>query len=168
VISPTDPRWEPDPSGQRLAMIRASRRGALFSALILGPVVWIAVALTPPEGFGAPAGAGIWTLVMSVPGLALLGAGLTPAARGSRGSAASAGLAMGVGVPVAAVASAMIAIYLLAAFAKDLAVAGQAAGLVLRDGVTAAVAIAPLIAIASVLWVVAVRRYPRQISRRGP
>ena len=120
--------------------------------------------MTPPEGFGAPAGAGTWALVMSLPGLALLGAGLTPAARGSRGSAASAGLAMGVGVPVAAVASGMIAIYLLVAFARDLDLAGRAAGLVLRDGVTAAVWIAPLIALASLVWVVLVRRYPRRVS----
>ena len=57
---------------------------------------------------------------LSLPGLALLGAGLTPAALGSRTSAASAGLAMGVGVPVAAVASAMIAIWIVAAFAIGL------------------------------------------------
>ena len=163
MIAPTDPRWEPDPTGQRLAMIRASRRGAVFAALVFAPVVGVAVAFTPPEGFGAPTGAGIWALLMSLPGLALLGAGLTPAARGSRGSAASAGLAMGVGVPVAAVASAMIAIYLLAAMARDLQVAGQAAGLVLRDGVTAAVWIAPVIAIASAIWVVVVRRWAGRI-----
>jgi hypothetical protein len=159
VISPTDPRWEPDPTGQRIAMIRASRRGAIFSTVTLGPVVWIAVAVSSPEGLGAPDGAGLWALAMSLPGLALLGASLTPAALGSRGSAASAGLAIGVGAPVAAVASSLIAVYLVAALLKGFDVAGEIAGLVLRDGVTAAVRVAPVIAIASVLWVVVVRRW---------
>ena len=159
VISPSSPQWEPDPTGQRLAMIRASRRGAVFSAVLFAPVVWAATRMTPPEGFGTPEGAGIWALIMSLPGLALLGAALTPAAIGSRASAASAGLAMGVGAPVAAVVSAMIAVYLFAALLKGLDPAGIAAGMVLRDGVIAAVRIAPLIAAASTLWVVAVRRW---------
>lgn len=165
VISPNDPRWEPDPTGQRLAMIRASRRGALVSVLIFGPVVWAAVAFTPPEAFGAPNGAGIWALVMSLPGLALLGASLTLSVHGSRGSAAIAGVAMGVGVPVAAVASGMIAVYLVALVLMDADLAGEAAGLVLRDGVIAAVGVAPLIAIGSALWVVIVRRMVRRIPR---
>jgi hypothetical protein len=158
MISPSSPHWEPDPSGQRLAMIRASRRGAILSTLLFAPVVWVATGITPPEGFGTPDGAGIWVLVMSLPGLALLGAALTPAALGSRASAASAGLAMGMGVPVAAVVSAMIAVYLFVALLKGFDPAGMAAGLVLRNGVIGAVRVAPLIAGASVLWVVAVRR----------
>jgi hypothetical protein len=163
VISPSSPHWEPDPTGQRLAIIRASRRGAVLSTVLFAPVVWVSTGVTPPEGFGTPDGAGIWALVMSLPGLALLGAALTPAALGSRASAASAGLAMGVGVPVAAVVSAMIAVYLLVALLKGFDPAGTAAGLVLRDGVIAAVWVAPLIAGASALWVVLVRR----LSRRG-
>ena len=127
-------------------MIRASRRGAVLSTVLFAPVVWAATGITPPEGFGTPEGAGIWALVMSLPGLALLGAALTPAALGSRASAASAALAMGVGVPVAAVASAMIAVYLFVALLKGFDPAGMAAGLVLRDGVIAAVRVAPLIA----------------------
>ena len=53
--SPYDPRWEPDPTGQRLATIRAARRGALYAALIFGWIVAAAVWLSPPEGAGAPA-----------------------------------------------------------------------------------------------------------------
>ena len=159
MIGPSSPHWEPDPTGQRLAMIRASRRGAVFSSLLFAPVVLAATAVTPPEGFGAPDGAGLWALAMSLPGLALLGAALTPAALGSRASAASAGLAMGVGVPVAAVASAMIGVYLFVAMLKGFDAAGMAAGLVLRDGVIAATWVAPLIALASLLWVLAVRRW---------
>ncbi len=145
-------------------MIRASRRGAVFSALIFGPIVWAATGITPPEGLGAPDGAGIWALAMSLPGLALLGAGLTPAALGSRGSAAGAGLAIGVGVPVAAVASAMIAVFLVGGILAgpalgDPDLGGSMAGLVLRDGVTAAVRVAPLVAVASIAWVMIVRRW---------
>lgn len=162
MISPSDPQWVPDPTGERLAMIRASRRGAVFSTVLFVPVVWAATAITPPEGFGTPEGAGIWALVMSLPGLALLGAALTPSALGSRVSAASAGLAMGVGVPVAAVASAMIGVYLFVALLKGFDPAGTAAGLVLQDGVIAAIRVSPLIAAASVVWVIIVRRWARR------
>jgi len=168
VISPSHPQWVPDPTGQRIAMIRASRRGAIFAAVIFAPVVWAATAITPPEGLGAPDGAGVWAFVMSLPALALLGAALTPAALGSRTSAASAGLALGVGVPVAAVISAMIGVYLVVAFLKGFDPAGMAAGLVLRDGVTAAVRVSPLIAIASTLWVVVVRRRAVRIPAPVP
>jgi hypothetical protein len=161
VISPTDPRWEPDPTGQRLAMIKASRRGALFATILFAPVVLVAVAVVPPEGFGTPQGTGVGAVLLSLPALALLGAALTPAVLGSRWSAASAGLAMGVGVPVAAVASAMIGVYLVVAFLKGPEAAGEMAGLVLRDGVTTAARVAPLIAAASIVWVASVRRWAR-------
>jgi hypothetical protein len=58
----------------------------------------------------------------------------------------------------------MIEVYLFVALLKGFDPAGMAAGLVLRDGVIAAVRVAPLIAGASVLWVVLVRRS----SRRRP
>lgn len=164
VISPSDPQWVPDPTGQRLAMIKASRRGAIIAALLYAPVVWVAALVTPPEGLGAPDGAGILVVVMSIPALALLGAGLTPAALGPRASAASAGLALAVGVPLAAVVSAMIGVYLVVAFIKGTGPAGMAAGLVLRDGVTAAVLVSPLIAFAAFVWVAIVRRW---VGRRS-
>jgi hypothetical protein len=168
MISPTDPNWAPDPSGQRLAWIRAARRGGLLAGAYFGAVVVVAVVMTPPEGLGAPNGAGVWVLVMALPGLALLGAGLTPAALGSRISAASAGLAIGVGAPVAAVASAMLGTFVLTSLLLGMdptptrdavSTAADMAGVVLRDGVTAAARLAPLIVIASVSWVVVVRRW---------
>ncbi len=168
MISPNDPNWEPDPTGQRLAAIRATRRGAFAAGAYFGFVVAIAIWIAPPEGLGAPNGAGVWAFVMSLPGLALLGASLTPAALGSRWSAASAGLAIGVGAPVAAVASAMLGTFVLTSLvlAMDptptrdaIGTAADMAGLVLRDGVIAAARVSPLIVIASVSWVVVVRRW---------
>ena len=158
MLSPSHPQWEPDPTGQRLATIRAARRGALLAALIFGAILAVAVWLNPPDGAAAPAGAGFLVCVMSLPGLAMLGAGLTPAALGSRASAVSAGVAMGVGVPVFAVLSAMFAIWIVVGLLVDHDTAGDVAGLVLRDGVTAAVRISPLIGVGCVFWVWMVRR----------
>jgi hypothetical protein len=167
MTAPTDPNWRPDPTGRRLAMIRAVRRGSLLAGLLFGIVVGIAVSIAPPEGLGAPGGAGVWVVVMALPGLALLGAALTPAALGSRGSAAMAGLALGIGAPFFAVVSAMlgtlIATSLVVAIYGDagtdpLGKGADMAGAVLRDGVIAAVRVSPLIVLASIAWVVLVRR----------
>jgi hypothetical protein len=158
MVSPWDPQWRPDPTGRRLAIIKASRRGAILAALLFGPVVWLATAVSSPEGIDPQVGGAV-VAALSLPGLALLGAGLTPAAIGSRTSAASAGLAMGVGVPVAAVASAIIAVWVVVAFVSGLEEAGRIAGLVLRDGVSAAVRIAPVVAGAAILWVLLIRRF---------
>ena len=103
---------------------------------------------------GDSIGGGAFACLMSLPGLALLGAALTPAAIGSRTSAATAGLAMGVGVPVAAVASAMIAVWIVVAFVSGPDRAGQLAGMVLRDGVSAAARVSPVVVVATVAWVV--------------
>ena len=164
MTAPTDPNWRPDPTGRRLAMIRAIRRGSLLAGLLFGIVVAIAVSIAPPEGLGAPGGAGVWVVVMALPGLALLGAALTPAALGSRGSAAMAGLALGIGAPFFAVVSAMlgtlIATSLVVAIYGDagtdpLGKGADMAGAVLRDGVIAAVRVSPLIVRASISWVAA-------------
>jgi hypothetical protein len=160
MVSPWDPQWRPDPTGRRLAIIKASRRGAILAALMFGPTVWLATAVSSPEGIDEVLG-GAMVAALSLPGLALLGAGLTPAALGPRTSAASAALAMGVGVPVAAVASAMIAVWIVAAFALGLDDAGRLAGMVLRDGVSAAARIAPVVAAAAIAWVLLVRRLAR-------
>ncbi len=168
MISPNDPNWVPDPTGERLAAIRASRRGAFTAGAYFGFVVAVAIWVAPPEGLGAPNGAGVWAFVMALPGLALLGAALTPAALGSRLSAAGAGLAIGVGAPVASVASAMLGTFVLTwlVLAMDptptrdaLATAADMAGVVLRDGVIAAARVSPLIVVASISWVVVVRRW---------
>jgi hypothetical protein len=158
MTSPWDPQWRPDPTGRRLAIIRASRRGAILAACLFGPVVWLATAVTSPLGIGDSIGGAAFGCLMSLPGLALLGAALTPAAIGSRASAAAAGLAMGIGVPVAAVASAMIAVWVVVAFVSGPDRAGQLAGSVLRDGVIAAETIAPVVAAAAIAWVVLIRR----------
>jgi len=157
MVSPWDPQWRPDPTGRRLAIIKASRRGAILAALAFGPAVWLATAVSSPEGIDPVVG-GALVAALSLPGLALLGAGLTPAAIGSRTSAASAGLAMAVGVPVAAVASAMIAVWIVVAFVSGVDDAGRVAGMVLRDGVSAAVRIAPVVAAAAIVWILLVRR----------
>jgi hypothetical protein len=169
-VGPWDPNWRPDPTGRRLIAIRAARRGALASAVIFGllevvaTVVALPVAIVTPAG---PFGAGVILALFSLPGLALLGAALTSAALGSRSSAASAGLAMGVGVPVAAVTSAMIGAFLLVSALPGAGDGAAAAGMLLRAGVTAAVRISPLIALASAAWVLLVRRLGRATEPGG-
>ena len=158
-MGPWDPNWRPDPTGRRLVAIRAARRGALLAAVIFGGLVLVAALVAPPLASSTPGvdlAAGVVIAVASLPALALLGAGLTSAALGSRSSAASAGLAMAVGAPVAAVTSAMICTFVvIALFHLD---GLDAAGRILRGGVSAAVRIAPLIALGSVGWVVILRR----------
>jgi hypothetical protein len=176
-VGPWDPNWRPDPTGRRLVAIRASRRGALAAALIFGALEVVATDLALPAATGKPEwsiGAGLLVALFSLPALALLGAGLTSAALGSRSSAASAGLAMGVGVPVAAVTSAMIAVFVLVNAVSGAGDGTDAAGFLLRTGVTAAVRISPLIGLASVGWVLLVRRLGRSgdpaarlVSREG-
>jgi hypothetical protein len=146
--------------------MRAARRGALASALIFGSLVVVAAVVAPPFLSTVPrldVLAGAMIALFSLPGLALLGAGLTSAALGSRSSAASAGLAIGVGSPVAAVTSAMIGAFILVGLVAGAGRGGDVAGTLLRAGVTAAVRISPLIALGSVAWVALVRR----VARRG-
>ena len=178
-MGPWSPNWRPDPSGRRLAGIRAARRGALLAAGIFGALVMIAVLRAPADTPSLPSAnlfVALAVAAISVPGLALLGAGLTAAALGSRASAAMAGLAMGVGVPVAAVTSAMIGAFVVSGVGAliasgitgSLEQAAMTAGEILRGGVTAAVWISPLIALGAVAWVVLVRRVqPRVIAPLG-
>jgi hypothetical protein len=170
-MGPWSPNWRPDPSGRRLAGIRAARRGAVLAAGIFGALETIAVLRAPadtPSLSGASLIGALEVAAVSVPGLALLGAGLTGAALGSRASAAMAGVAMGVGVPVAAVTSVMIGAFVLSGVVYSLEEAAMIAGEILRGGVTAAVWISPLIALGSVAWVVIVRRVqPRVLAPIG-
>jgi hypothetical protein len=166
-MGPWDPNWRPDPTGRRLEAIRVARRGALAAAVIFGALEVVATIVALPVDSthsGATPLVGLMLALFSLPALALLGAGLTSAALGTPPTAASAGLAMGVGVPVAAVSSAMIGAFVLVGLGG--AASGQMdgadiAGVLLRMGVTAAVQISPLIAIASVVWVLLVRRLGR-------
>lgn len=173
-MGPWDPNWRPDPTGHRLIAIRAARRGALSAAVIFGGLEVVAAMVQHPvagQEPGADLLVGLSLALFSLPGLALLGAGLTSAALGSRSLAASAGLAMGVGVPVAAVISAMIGAFIAVNVPRGAGDATDVAGMLLRTGVTAAVRISPLIAIASAVWVLLVRRLgrsPVEVVERGP
>ena len=122
----------------------------------------IAAVIAPPFTSNVPqmdVSAGVLIALFSIPGLALLGAGLTSAALGSRSSAASAGLAIAIGSPVAAVASAMIGAFILVGLVGGAGRGGDVAGTLLRAGVTAAVWISPLIALGSAGWIFIVRRF---------
>ena len=161
LAGPWDANWRPDPTGQRLVAIRIARRGALAAAIIFGFLVVVAAVLAPVATSsvpGADQAAAVMIAAFSLPAVALLGAALTSSARASRSSAAAAGLAMGVGVPVAAVTSAMIGAFFVVWIVKGSNEGLDMAGQILRGGVTAAVRIWPLIALASVVWVVVVRR----------
>jgi hypothetical protein len=166
-MGPWDPNWRPDPTGRRLVAIRAARRGALAAGVIFGSLEVVATVVSVPVDSAQPANSpmvGLMYALFSLPALALLGAGLTSAALGTPPAAASAGLAMAVGVPVAAVTSAMIGAFILAGLAGTSVGeidGAEVAGVLLRAGVTAAVRISPLIAIGSVVWVLLVRRLGR-------
>ena len=172
-MGPWDPNWRPDPTGRRLEAIRAARRGALAAAVIFGTLEVLATALAIPAGSRLAGGEALVALtlaLLSLPALALLGAGLTPAALGTPPTAASAGLAMGVGVPVAAVTSAMIGAFVAIGLVGALTGHGDGAvvaSALLQGGVIAAVRISPLIAIASVAWVLLVRRLDRVETTTG-
>jgi len=168
-MGPWDPNWRPDPTGRRLVAIRAARRGALAAGVIFGSLEVVATVVSVPVDSAQPANSpmvGLMYALFSLPALALLGAGLTSAALGTPPAAASAGLAMGVGVPVAAVTSAMIGAFFIGGVIGT-STGGSASGhidgadlasLVLQAGVTAAVRISPLIVLASIAWVLLVRR----------
>jgi hypothetical protein len=162
MLGPWDPNWRPDPTGLRLAGMHAARRGALASAVIFGSLVVVAAVIPPPLMSNVPQldlQVGAMIASFSLPGLALLGAGLTSAALGSRSSAASAGLAIGIGSPVAAVTSVMIGAFIVVGLFSGASRGGDVAGTLLRAGVTAAVRISPLIVLASAGWVIIVRRF---------
>ena len=143
--NPWSPNWRPDPTGRRLAGIRTARRGALLAGIAylpLGAAVF-ATSQLPRE-------IALLTLAIGLPGVALLGAGLAPAALGSRIDAVVVGVAFAIGCPVAAVTSIVIGAFVLGG--ADLA------GSILQAGVRAAESVAPLVAVVAAGWVLAVRR----------
>jgi len=170
-MGPWSPNWRPDPTGRRLAAIRLARRGGLLAGLIFTPLVWLAAELTPSDDVAlprVPVDGSTWILgaalvaLFCAPGIALLGAGLAGSALGPRPGAAITGIAIAVGVPVAAVASAMIGVFVAAiAVGNSAGEASSIAGQLLRGGVTAAVRVSPLIVLGSVLWIALVRRFAR-------
>lgn len=155
--NPWSPNWRPDPTGRRALAIRASKRGAWLAAVLLGGLTFVALLLAPEVAQRSPLMAGVIAL-LTVPGLALLGAGLAPTALGSAIDAVAAGVALAIGAPVAAVTSAVIAIVCTLAIISDGAHTGESVGAVIRFGVLAAARVAPLLVAVVVIWIVGVRR----------
>jgi hypothetical protein len=165
--NPWSPNWRPDPTGQRLVAIRSSRRGAFWAVLLLWPLVLLAAFTTPGATDLPDARLIVLVAALSWPGLALLGAGLAPTALGSRVDAMVAGIALGIGAPVAAITSAMIGVGILLAIYNSGDFNGQphmpgdftgvVLGLTVRLGVLGALRVAPLVAIAVGAWLIVVR-----------
>lgn len=155
--NPWSPNWRPDPSGRRAVAIRASRRGALLAALLLWPLALL-VTLSSPGLSDERMRYAVLLAALTWPGLALLGAGLAPATIGSRIDAAVAGLALGIGAPIAALLPILIGLVIVVSFTGSGDQVGQAAGTVIRFGVLGVTRWAPLVAAAAAVWVIGVRR----------
>jgi hypothetical protein len=155
--NPWSPNWRPDPTGRRLASIRTARRGAMLAAILLGLVTAIA-GLLAPERAERPATVAFAIAAMAVPAFALLGAGLAPAAIGSRVDAFVVALAMAIGAPVAAALSTAIAVISVLALGGFGELTGDAFASVIRMGVLAGLRVAPLVALAVAIWVITIRR----------
>lgn len=163
-MDPRSPSWRPDPTGHRLATIRTARRGALLAAVLFAPVGGVGMATLPAiEPLGPPL-ASMLAGLAGLAGVALLGAGLAPAGLGSRIDGLAVGVALGVGVPVAAVTSALIGTFMVGSALHGFDEGGRLAGQILRSGVSDAVKLSPLIALASAIWVVVLRRWDRGTS----
>ena len=158
--NPWSPQWRPDPTGRRLAGIRTARRGALLAAVAYVPLAAAAIATSQ-----LPRDVELLVLTIGSPGVALLGAGLAPAALGSKVDAVAVGIAFAIGCPVAAVTSIVIG-----AFVLGMLVPGgpDLAGPILQAGVRAAVGIAPLVALIAAGWVMAIRWLDRSRGSRPP
>lgn len=156
--NPWSPNWRPDPTGGRLIAIRAARRGALLAGILYLPTGAIALRMSPVEVTDEVR---LLVLVLGLPAVALLGAGLAPTTLGSRIDAVVAGIALGIGAPVAAVTSIVIGALVVDIFAAPRV---DLVGPLLRGGVMAAIGVAPLVALASAAWVVTVRRLSRPAS----
>ena len=158
-MDPRSPSWRPDPTRRRLDTIRLARRGALLAAVLFAPVGAVGIAILPPvDPLLAPMAFAL-AGVAGLAGVALLGAGLAPAALGSRIDGVAVGVALGVGVPVAAVTSALIGTFIAGSALHGFDEGGLLAGQVLRGAVGDAIRLSPLIGLASAVWVVAVRRW---------
>jgi hypothetical protein len=146
--NPWSPNWRPDPTGGRLASIRIAKRGA-----VLASVAYVAVGAAIVLLGSTPHALTAAALAVGLPGVALLGAGLAPAAIGSAVDGLVVGVAMAIGAPVAAVTSLVIGAFILDALG-----AHDVAGGILRASVSAAIGAGPLVALVSALWVLGVRR----------
>jgi hypothetical protein len=141
-----------------------ARRGALLAAVLFAPVGAVGMAILPAiEPLETPT-ASILAGLAGLAGVGLLGAGLAPAAIGSRIDGLAVGVALAIGVPVAAVTSALIGTFVAGSALHGFDEGGRLASQVLRGGVSGAVRLSPLIALASTIWVVLVRRWGRQAA----
>ncbi len=159
--NPWSPNWRPDPTGRRAIAIRSSRRGALLAGVLLWPLVLLAT-LTTPGALEADVRQVVLVAALSWPGLALLGAGLAPAALGSRIDATVAGIALGIGAPIAAITSALIGVAIIASISSTGAGVGEALGMTIRLGVLGALRWSPLLVVVVVVWLVVVRQTERR------
>ncbi len=94
-MDPRSPSWRPDPPRRRLATIRLARRVEVIAAVLFAPVGAVGMAILPPlDPLDTPMASALAGLagLADLAGVALLGAGLAPAALGSRID----GLAVGV------------------------------------------------------------------------
>ena len=131
---------------------------------MLGSVTTIAV-LVAPEAAGAPPIVPVTITFAAIPALALLGAGLAPAATGARIDAVVVGIALAIGAPVAAALSTAIAVLVAFALRPEVTnVTGEAVGDVIRVGVVGAIRVAPLLAVVAVLWVIVIRALERRAA----
>jgi hypothetical protein len=142
--------------------IRVARRGAILAAAIYVPisiVATVAAVLAARPMTALPAAVttpiAMMAVVSGVAGVALLGAGLAPAALGSRIDAVVVGIALAIGAPVAAMASFVIWGWVIDSWFGERA---DLAAPLLRAGVSAALQVAPLVAIGSAAWVAILRR----------
>jgi hypothetical protein len=158
-VDPRSPSWRPDPTGRRLATIRLARRGALLAAVLFAPIGAVGMAILPAIDPLVTPGATVRAGIAGLAGVALLGAGIAPAAIGSRIDGLVVGVALGIGAPVAAVTSALIGTFMAGSALRGFDEGGRIAGQVLRSGVSGAIALSPLIALASAAWILVVRRW---------
>jgi hypothetical protein len=158
--NPWSPNWQPDPTGRRLLTIRAARRGAFLAGLLYVPIA-IAAAAT------AAADPSIETMAIAIglPGVALLGAGLAPAALGSRVDAVVVAIALAIGAPVAAMASLVIGGWVVDSWIGN---SELLASPFLRAGVLAAIRVAPLVAAGAASWVLILRRISPPLPEPPP
>jgi len=171
-MGPWSPNWRPDPTGRRLAAMRIARRGGLLAGLIFTPMVALTVELTPGGTTNVPGldeagwiGVSIAMAFLCAPGLALLGAALAGSTQGQPVDAVVTGVAMAVGVPIAAVLSAIIGTFIVVAFRSGVGDATDFIGTLVRAAVTAGLRISPLVALGAAGWVVLVRRFGKVVAQ---
>ena len=152
---PWSPAWRPAPDDRRLRRILLARRGAALAGLL-----WVPVALVASWDSGLRPEVILLIVVFGSAGVALLGAGLAPAAVGSLVDAGVVGVALAIGAPVAAVTSMVIAGAILDAALEPV---NDLPGEILRRGVLAALGVAPLVILAVAGWLWSVRRYARRL-----